>query len=174
MWRHVPLTLNPLTWKIWWARNNASRWQIWFNSAFKGLIQGSLLYDDQTLGNYITFQSLAVTVHTTRLTTPTLRDAHIAFMCFAWISEQTATFASHTINRLVFITHVENIHCAVGTESYIKQIRFVCRELIILCQLISRSSVLNVRGHPMEYELIARGIPNCKYAMFCGLLHLFN
>ena len=32
------LTLNPLTWKIWWARNNASRWQMGFNSAFKGLI----------------------------------------------------------------------------------------------------------------------------------------
>jgi len=31
------LTLNPLTWKIWWARNKASRWQMGFNSAFKGL-----------------------------------------------------------------------------------------------------------------------------------------
>jgi len=30
------LTLNPLTWKIWWA-NNASRWQMGLNSAFKGL-----------------------------------------------------------------------------------------------------------------------------------------
>jgi len=25
------LTLNPLTWKIWWALNNASRWQMGFN-----------------------------------------------------------------------------------------------------------------------------------------------
>jgi hypothetical protein len=32
------LTLNPLTWKIWWAPNNTSRWQMGFNSAFKGLI----------------------------------------------------------------------------------------------------------------------------------------
>ena len=31
------LPLNPLTWKIWWAPNNASRWQMGFNSAFKGL-----------------------------------------------------------------------------------------------------------------------------------------
>ena len=31
-------TLIPLTWKIWWAPNNASRWQIGLNSAFKGLI----------------------------------------------------------------------------------------------------------------------------------------
>jgi len=33
----VCLTLNPLTWKIWWAPNNASRWQMGFNLAFKGL-----------------------------------------------------------------------------------------------------------------------------------------
>jgi hypothetical protein len=32
------LTLNPLTFKIWWAPNNASRWQMGFNLAFKGLI----------------------------------------------------------------------------------------------------------------------------------------
>ena len=32
------LTLIPLTCRIWWAPNNASRWQMGFNSAFKGLI----------------------------------------------------------------------------------------------------------------------------------------
>jgi hypothetical protein len=32
------LTLILLTWRIWWAPNNASRWQMEFNSAFKGLI----------------------------------------------------------------------------------------------------------------------------------------
>jgi len=32
------LTLILLTWRIWWAFNNASRWQIGFNLAFKGLI----------------------------------------------------------------------------------------------------------------------------------------
>jgi len=31
------LTLTPLTWRIWWAPNNASRWQMRFISAFKGL-----------------------------------------------------------------------------------------------------------------------------------------
>jgi hypothetical protein len=33
------LTLSPLTWRIWWAPNNASRWQMGFNLAFKGLIK---------------------------------------------------------------------------------------------------------------------------------------
>ena len=43
------LILNPLTWKIWWAPNNASRWQMGFNSAFKGLkwSQLCLFYDCQ-------------------------------------------------------------------------------------------------------------------------------
>jgi hypothetical protein len=32
-----PLTLILLTWKIWWAPNNANKWQMGFNWAFKGL-----------------------------------------------------------------------------------------------------------------------------------------
>jgi len=31
------LTLTLLTWRIWWAPNNVSRWQTGFNSEFKGL-----------------------------------------------------------------------------------------------------------------------------------------
>ena len=31
------LTLILLTWRIWWAPNNASKWHMGFNSAFKGL-----------------------------------------------------------------------------------------------------------------------------------------
>jgi hypothetical protein len=33
----IILTLTLLTWKIRWAPNNASKWQMGFNSAFKGL-----------------------------------------------------------------------------------------------------------------------------------------
>jgi len=32
-----PLTLILLTWRIWWASNNASKWQMGYNLAFKGL-----------------------------------------------------------------------------------------------------------------------------------------
>jgi hypothetical protein len=35
---HVTLTLILLTWRKWWTPNNASKWQMGFNSAFKGLI----------------------------------------------------------------------------------------------------------------------------------------
>jgi len=31
------MTLILLTWRIWWAPKTASRWQVGFNSAFKGL-----------------------------------------------------------------------------------------------------------------------------------------
>ena len=33
-----PLTLILLTWRIWWATINASRWQVGFNLVFKGLM----------------------------------------------------------------------------------------------------------------------------------------
>ena len=37
-WKNTQiLTLILLTWRIWWAANNASRWQMGFNSAHKGL-----------------------------------------------------------------------------------------------------------------------------------------
>jgi hypothetical protein len=32
------LTLILLTWKIWWVLNNASKWKMGFNFAFKGLM----------------------------------------------------------------------------------------------------------------------------------------
>jgi hypothetical protein len=37
-WSCVYLTLILLTWRIWWAPNNASKWQMGFKSAFKGLM----------------------------------------------------------------------------------------------------------------------------------------
>jgi hypothetical protein len=39
------------------------------------------------------------------------------FVCFVWISEQTADFVLHNIKSLVFITEVESVYSAVRTES---------------------------------------------------------
>ena len=36
---YTALTLILLTWRIWRAPNNASKWQMGFNSAFKGLMK---------------------------------------------------------------------------------------------------------------------------------------
>ena len=35
------LTLTLLTWRIWWAPTNASKWRMGFNSAFEGLNKGT-------------------------------------------------------------------------------------------------------------------------------------
>jgi len=50
------------------------------------------------------------------------------FVCFVWISEQTANFALQNIKRLVFITEVESVYCAVRTESLYntQKIRLCC------------------------------------------------
>ena len=40
----ICLTLALLTWRIWWANTNASKWQMGFNSTFKGLIPIHLIY----------------------------------------------------------------------------------------------------------------------------------
>ena len=64
----------------------------------------------------LTFQSLAVSLRTTRFN---IQKFYMAFTlrCFVRISEQTATFALYSINWLAFITVVENVYCAVRTDS---------------------------------------------------------
>ena len=39
------------------------------------------------------------------------------FMCFVWISEQTAVIPVYNTNWLVFITETESVYCAVRTET---------------------------------------------------------
>ena len=46
-----------------------------------------------------------------------LHADYTAFMCFVWISEQTATYALYSINWIVFITEVESVYSAVRIES---------------------------------------------------------
>ena len=38
-------------------------------------------------------------------------------MCFVWLLEETVTFSLYNFSRLVFITEVESVYCAVRTES---------------------------------------------------------
>ena len=57
-----------------------------------------------------------VTICTTSLTFTTPRSAHTAvFICFVWISEQTAIISLYNINWLVFVTETESVYCAVRT-----------------------------------------------------------
>jgi hypothetical protein len=48
---HFSLTLILLTWRIWRAPNNASKWQMGFNSAFKGLMYKGDLKRNAHVGN---------------------------------------------------------------------------------------------------------------------------
>ena len=43
---------------------------------------------------------------------------HTVFMCFVWISEQTAIISLYNINWLVFIIETESVYCAVRTGSW--------------------------------------------------------
>jgi len=52
---------------------------------------------------------------------------HSVFMCFVWISEQTAVISLYSIHWLVFVTETECVYCAVRTESlYVIQVNFSC------------------------------------------------
>jgi len=51
-----PLIL--LTWRIWWAPNNASKWQMGFNSAFKGLIKVTFMNTQDTFLLFSCFTNL--------------------------------------------------------------------------------------------------------------------
>jgi hypothetical protein len=42
---------------------------------------------------------------------------HMEFVCFVWISEQRVNFALRNVRRLVFITEVESVYCAVRKDS---------------------------------------------------------
>jgi hypothetical protein len=42
--------------------------------------------------------------------------SHSVFMCFVWMSEQTAIISLYNINWLVCITETECVYCAVWTE----------------------------------------------------------
>ena len=46
-----------------------------------------------------------------------LHAGYIAIMCSVWLSEERVSFALYVINRLVFITEVESVYCAVRMES---------------------------------------------------------
>jgi hypothetical protein len=61
-----------------------------------------------------------VTICTTSLTITTSAFCpHSVFMCFVWISEQTAIISPYSINWLAFITKTVCVYCAVRSEFYI-------------------------------------------------------
>ena len=66
------------------------------------------------------FVVTVVTIRTTSLTFT--NSTHSVFMCFVWISEQTAIISLCNINWLVFITETEFVYCAVQTGSVVTMV----------------------------------------------------
>ena len=52
------------------------------------------------------------------------------FMCFVWISGQTALISLYNINWLVFITQTECVHCAVGLTHQCCFLIFIYRMIL--------------------------------------------
>jgi len=101
----TPLNLSPLAWKIKWDSNKASRWQIGFNWAFKGLI---------VTEGYLFNKSLIY--HQVKLKISGFCP-HSVFICFVWTSEQTAIIFLYSINWLVCTTEMKCVYCTVRAES---------------------------------------------------------
>ena len=56
--------------------------------------------------------------------------SHTVFVCFVWISEQTAIISLYNINWLVFITQTQCVYCAVRTGSLnVIEVYLVCTVL---------------------------------------------
>ena len=54
------LTLILLTWRIWWTPNNASRWQVGFNSVFKRLTSSKITFRNKFVTFTRTLQVLII------------------------------------------------------------------------------------------------------------------
>jgi hypothetical protein len=74
-----------------------------------------------------------VTIGTTILTcTNSTFRPHTVFMCFVWISEQTAIISVYSINWLVCITETECVYCAVRTGTFNTfQVTFRVQNLVV-------------------------------------------
>jgi hypothetical protein len=72
-------------------------------------------------------------------TVPTFRP-HAVFMCFVWISEQTAIISLYSINWQVFINEMECVYCSVRTE-YLCTIQFNCERHCLLIPLCCNFSI---------------------------------
>ena len=128
-YHYTTLTLNPLTWKIWWATNNASRWQMGFNSAFKGLkvvcgklwvqpgLLGPLLFFPKTINSHWYFTQILIQISNTYSVTNCLCHSSerqcnslLKTICCWWHNNKTGIVASSSarFNLLDFL-HLEHV-----------------------------------------------------------------
>jgi hypothetical protein len=83
------------------------------------------------------------------------------FVCLVWISEQTANFAVCNHKRLMFITEVESVYCAVRTESLYNTDTFRLQNVNVAF-ILSEKSRLNWTGHVNRMDS-KRKVSNVTY-----------
>jgi len=88
----TPLTLILLTWRKWWASNNASRWQMGFNSALKRTILRS--YIGRVFGHTHTHTPTLHTQYTTH--THTTHTHTLTHHTHTYTHTHTHTHTTHT------------------------------------------------------------------------------
>jgi len=89
--------------------------------------------------------------------------AHRVFICFVWISEQTAIISLYSINWLVFITETECVYCGVRT-AYLNKFKLILNPL-------------NPSGHYMYHQfnpLNAELNPICYLLALLGAHHFLH
>jgi hypothetical protein len=79
---------------------------------------------------------------------------HSVFICFVWISEQTAIISLYSINWLVFITETECVYCAVRTE---------CLHIIQVPLKSSGYHQFNINKFYVNVKLVVRILTNSAY-----------
>ena len=87
---------------------------------------------------------------------------HSVFMCFVWISEQTAIISLYSINWLVFITETESVYCAVRTVYLnIIQIKFMFELLVSQALLMCAWTQTRVQFRTVEgiYRILVPDVP---------------
>ena len=124
-------------------------------------VVGSALFKPNTLkpsGHYNTYVSPSLTFSISTFC------PHSVFMCFVWISEQTAIISLYNINWQIFITETECVYCAVRTGPlYTTQIHLSFYRLIQQLFPPTRS-----------FSYSFNSIIHCCFVFICKILILRN
>ena len=97
-----------------------------------------------------------VTICTTSLTfSNSTLCPHTVFICFVWISEQTAIISLYSINWLVCITERNSVYCAVRTE---------CLNTTLLVLVFEIRAMAQVVGHrPVHVGFVVHKVTLWQY-----------
>jgi len=127
----VVLTHILLTWRIWWAPNNVSKWQMGFNSAFKGLkpnICTHSRHNSITSYNKTLHVSDSSSVHHQELFT-----VHTAMVCviqFCWqLASRIRTEIRHDPARKLSAKLYDTYQCCVYSEKFLMMDRGTVRNM---------------------------------------------